>query len=189
MKILEVRNREEWRAWLAANHDKEDEVWLVYHKKHTGKIAVPYGASVEEALCYGWVDSLIKKLDEERYARKFTPREVTSQWSLSNKKRVEKLIRAGLMSEHGLKKVETAKRSGKWDNPSKKPELTYEMPAKFAIALKKNKKANKTFKKLAPTYQKQYIGWIEMAKKPQTKEKRIRESIRKLADGEKLGLK
>jgi uncharacterized protein YdeI (YjbR/CyaY-like superfamily) len=93
------------------------------------------------------------------------------------------------MTEHGLKKVEAAKRSGNWDNPAKTPELTYEMPAEFAIALKKSKRANNTFQKLAPTYQKQYIGWIETAKRPETKEKRIRQSIAKLANGQKLGLK
>lgn len=189
MKIVEVRNRAEWRAWLAANHGKEAEVWLVYYKKKTGKTSVEYGASVEAALCYGWVDSIIKKLDDTKYVRKFTPRKESSKWSPSNKKRVEHLIREGLMTEHGLQKVKAAKRAGNWDNLMQTPELTFEMPAEFADALSKNKRAQETFEKLAPTYQKQYLGWIEVAKRPETREKRIKESIRLLAEGKKLGLK
>ena len=93
------------------------------------------------------------------------------------------------MTEHGLKKVEAAKRSGNWDKPVQKPELTYEMPAEFAEALRKNERAKETFEGLAPTYQEQYLGWIEVAKRPETREKRIKESIRLLAKGKKLGLK
>jgi len=189
MKTVEVKNRTDWRSWLAANHDKETEVWLIYYKKKTGKTSVEYGASVEEALCYGWIDSIIKKLNDAQYARKFTPRKEGSKWSPSNRKRVEKLIREGLLTEHGLKKVEAAKRSGNWDNPVQKPGLTYKMPLEFAEALKENKVAKETFERLAPTYQKQYLGWIEIAKQPKTRGKRIRESIRLLAEGKKLGLK
>ena len=189
MKTVEVKNRAEWRAWLAANHNKETEVWLVYYKKKTGKSSVEYGASVEEALCYGWVDSIIKKLDDTKYARKFTPRKDSSKWSASNKKRVEKLMYDGLMTEHGLIKVEAAKRSGSWDNPVKSPELAYDMSAEFADALRENKRAQETYANLAQTYQKQYLGWIETAKRPETREKRIRESILLLAEGKKLGLK
>ena len=189
MKTVEVKNRAEWRAWLAAHHNKETEVWLVYNKKKTGKSSVEYGASVEEALCYGWIDSIIKKLDDTKYARKFTPRKDSSKWSASNKKRIEKLIREGLMTEYGLVKVEAAKRSGSWDNPVQKPELTYDIPAEFAEALRENKRAQETYANLAPTYQKRYLGWIETAKRPETREKRIKESIQLLVEGKKLGLK
>jgi uncharacterized protein YdeI (YjbR/CyaY-like superfamily) len=93
------------------------------------------------------------------------------------------------MTKHGLQKVEAAKRTGNWDNPVQNPKLTFEMPAEFADALRKNKRAQETFNKLALTYQKQYLGWIEVARRPDTKEKRIKESIRLLAEGKKLGLK
>jgi uncharacterized protein YdeI (YjbR/CyaY-like superfamily) len=189
MKKIEIKNRAAWRLWLEANHDREKEIWLVYYKKESGKPCVDYHASVEEALCYGWVDSLIKKLDETKYARKFTPRKASSQWSTSNKRRVGQLIKAGLMTEHGLQKVEAAKRSGKWDNPELKPRLTFEMPEEFAKALSENKQAIETFSTLAPTYQNQYLGWIEVAKRPETRERRIKESVRLLADGKKLGLR
>ena len=93
------------------------------------------------------------------------------------------------MTEYGLQKVEAAKRTGNWDNPVKKPELTYEMSAEFAEELRKRKRAQETFVNLAPTYQKQYLAWIEVAKRPETREKRIKESIRLLAEGKKLGLR
>ena len=189
MKIVEAKDRAEWRAWLAAHHDQEAEVWLVYYKKGTGKESVGYEASVEEALCYGWIDSIIKKIDETKYARKFTPRKEDSKWSPSNKKRVEKLLKTGSMTKYGLQKVETAKQSGQWDAPDQRPKLAFEMPAEFAEVLKKNKKAQETFEKLAPSHQKQYLGWIEVAKRPETRQKRIVESIRLLAEGKKLGLK
>jgi uncharacterized protein YdeI (YjbR/CyaY-like superfamily) len=135
MKTVEAKDRAEWRAWLAANHDKEREVWLVYYKKETGKASVAYGASVEEALCYGWVDSIIKSLDDTKFARKFTPRKEDSKWSPSNIKRVEKMMGEGLMTEHGLRLVEAAKRTGNWETPTQKPTLTYEMPSAFAEAV------------------------------------------------------
>ena len=189
MKTLEVKTRAAWRAWLAKNHDKVDEIWLVYYKKHTGKKSPEYGATVEEALCYGWVDSLIKKLDDDRYARKFTPRKENSRWSSSNKKRVQRMTKEGLMTKHGQKKVDAGKKSGNWDSPAGPPELTLKMPPELAKALGKNKKAAKTFRELAPTYQKHYLAWIEVAKRPETKERRVKESIRLLAQGEKLGLR
>ena len=189
MKTVEAKNRAEWRAWLASNHDKEIEVWLVYYKKGTGVASIDYESSVEEALCYGWVDSIIKKLDETKYARKFTPRKDDSKWSPSNKRRVENLIQEGLMTEYGLQKVEAAKQSGQWDAPDQRPKLTFEISTEFAEALSKNMKARETFETLAPTYQKQYLGWIEVAKRPETREKRIKESIELLTAGKKLGLK
>jgi uncharacterized protein YdeI (YjbR/CyaY-like superfamily) len=189
MRTLEVRDRAAWRAWLAANHDKEAEVWLVYFKKATGIPCVSYNDSVEEALCFGWVDSLIKKLDEDRYARKFTPRKPGSRWSPSNIERVERLISQGRMADAGLRKVEAARQSGEWANPVQKPQLTHEMPPEFAEALKKDSRAQENFFALAPTYQRQYLGWIEVAKRPETKEKRIKEAVELLAKGEKLGLR
>jgi len=127
--------------------------------------------------------------DETKYARKFTPRKADSVWSESNKKRAAKMIKAGLMTEPGMRKVQAAKRSGRWDKPVQKPELTFAMPPEFREALAKNKAAKENFDKLAPTYRKPFIGWIEIAKRPETREKRIKESIRLLEKGEKLGLK
>ena len=140
-------------------------------------------------LCYGWVDSLIKKIDEQKYARKFTPRREDSKWSLVNKKRVEQLIQDGLMTEHGLNKVEAAKKSGNWSASVRKPKLDFSMPDDFAEALRSNPKVEETFNNLAPSYQKQYLGWIITAKRSQTKRRRIEESVRLLSAGKVLGLR
>ncbi len=109
MKIsasLYVSTREEWRAWLEQHHQGESEVWLIYYKAHTGQPSIPYEDSVEEALCFGWIDSIIQKLDEDRYARKFTPRTNTARWSEPNRRRVAKLIREGRMTAAGLAKIQ-----------------------------------------------------------------------------------
>ena len=189
MKTLELKNSAAWRDWLAANHDRETEIWLIYYKKKTGISSIDYGESLDEALCYGWVDSLIKKIDEQRYVRKFTPRKDDSKWSLVNKTRVEQLIQEGRMTEYGMKKVEAARLSGSWDSPVQKPKLIFEMPAEFAEALKTYPDAEAVFKGLAASHQKQYLAWIITAKRPETKQKRIAESIQLLSQGKKLGLR
>jgi uncharacterized protein YdeI (YjbR/CyaY-like superfamily) len=189
MDTLTINNRKEWRAWLEANHATETEIWLVFHKKNTRIKSIAYNASVEEALCFGWIDSLIKKLDEERYARKFTPRKENSQWSATNIKRVEKIIEAGLMTEPGLRLVKAAKQSGRWDQPVRKTKMQFEMHPEFKAALAENPTAQQFFEKLAPTYQKQYLTWIAIAKRADTRKKRIAEATSLLERGEKLGLK
>ena len=90
MKTLDVRTREKWRAWLAKHHDSESEIWLIFHKQHTGEASVAYQDALDEALCYGWIDSLIKRIDADRYARKFTPRTADSNWSTINVKRYKR---------------------------------------------------------------------------------------------------
>jgi uncharacterized protein YdeI (YjbR/CyaY-like superfamily) len=189
VKTIHITDRDKWRAWLADNFDREAEIWLVYNKKETGLPSIEYGASVEEALCFGWVDSLIKKIDDNRYARKFTPRKEISKWSDHNKKRVEKMIKAGRMTAHGMRLVEAAKKNGCWDRPVERPTLKFTIHPEFQEALDKNSKAKQVFDKLPPSHRKQYLGWIEMAKRPETRRRRIEEALRMLPKGEKLGLK
>lgn len=147
-----------------------------------------YEEAVEEALCYGWIDSIIKKIDETKFSRKFTPRKEYSKWSPSNKKRVERLIKNDKMTPTGLSKITAAKKSGKWDE-SDRPNISFDLPGDFKKALSQNKKAKKFFEQLAPSYQKHFIAWIKIAKKKETRENRIRESIQLLQKREKLGLK
>lgn len=188
-KRLRVSSRAEWRRWLAANHAKQkDGVWLVYRRKATGHLSLGYEESLREALCFGWIDSVIRKIDDATYCRKFTPRKDTSKWSVSNKKRVTDLIKEGIMAQPGLAKVQAAKRSGCWD-VDPRPVIRFEMPPELSESLSRNKAAQAFFKKLAPTYRKQFIAWIVTAKRPETKAKRIEESLALLAKGEKLGLK
>lgn len=189
MKQLHFKTPQAWRDWLHKNHDREPEgVWLIFFKKDTGKASVDYNAAVEEALCYGWIDSIIKKLDDEKYARKFTPRKHDSKWSELNKKRVEKLIKQNRMAAPGLAKVEAAKQGGLWHKPDR-PQISLELPPEFKQALAQNPQARKFFDDLAPSYKKQYIAWIAVAKRPETRENRIRESLALLQRGEKLGMK
>jgi len=189
MKQVHVSTRGQWRKWLAANHDKEENgIWLVFYKKETGKPSLEYGESVEEALCFGWIDSIIKRIDDEKYCRKFTPRKGGSRWSNTNKKRVEKIIKEGRMTGFGLAKIEAARKSGAWELDPQ-PVIGMDIPQELSKALERNGKAREFFEGLAPTYRKHFIGWIVTAKRPETRAKRLKESLALLARGEKLGLK
>jgi uncharacterized protein YdeI (YjbR/CyaY-like superfamily) len=188
MKTVYVKSRKEWREWLNQNHDKSNGIWLVFYKKHTGKPTLGYEEAVEEALCFGWIDSIIKKIDAEKYVRKLTPRKADSRWSELNKKRIMKLQKQGLLTEAGIMKVKVAKASGLWDKPDR-PEISLDIPRELENALAKNTKAKSFFHQLAPSYQKQFIGWIAVAKRKETKERRLREAIALLEQGEKLGMK
>lgn len=188
MKQLCFTTSQEWREWLHKNHDQETEVWLVFYKKKTGKPCISYDAAVEEALCFGWIDSIVRKIDEEKYAQKFTPRKDKSKWSESNKNRIAKLIQEERMTEIGLMKIQAAKANGQWEKPDR-PEINYDLPEELQSAFQENTKAKENFEHLALSYQKQFIAWIKTAKREETKKKRIQESISLLERGEKLGMK
>ena len=188
MKQLYFKSREQWRSWLSRNYAEENEIWLIFYKKATGRPVIAYGAAVEEALCFGWIDSIIKKIDDTRYARKFTPRKDQSRWSELNKKRASKMIKEGRMTEAGFSKIQIAKQTKQWAQHIR-PKINFDIPPELTNALNKNHQAKENFEKLAATYRKQYIGWINIAKKPETKKKRIAESIALLQKGRKLGLK
>jgi len=185
---LFISNREEWRAWLEKNHANVKEIWLIYYKKHSGKPRIPYDDAVEEALCFGWIDSIIKKIDEERFCQKFTPRKDKSNWSELNKKRVEKLLEQGRMTEAGLVKIKAAKASGGWEKIPFQRDFP-EMPVELKKALNHNNKASENFDKLAPSYKRQFIGWVATAKKAETRESRVKEAIDHLEKNKKLGMK
>jgi uncharacterized protein YdeI (YjbR/CyaY-like superfamily) len=189
MKQVHVTTRSQWRQWLAENHDLESGgIWLVFQKKETGRPSIEYGEAVEEALCYGWIDSIIKSIDGETYCRKFTPRKDDSKWSPSNKLRVEKLIKEGRMTEIGLTKIETAKQSGVWEMDPR-PLVSPDLPRELSEGLARNNEAKEFFQTLAPSYRKHFIGWIANAKRAETRAKRAKESLALLANGETLGLK
>src|SRR2546425_7833902 len=107
-QTLHVTSRDEWRAWLATHYQLETEVWLIYYKKHSGQPRISYDHAVEEALCFGWIDSIVKRIDEEKYAQKFTPRRNWTNWSPSNKQRMRRLIQEGRMTGAGLAKIDLA---------------------------------------------------------------------------------
>lgn len=182
LPLLEIRTRREWRAWLAKHHDSSNGVWLVFHKAHTGVKSIPYEDVVREALCFGWIDSLIKRLDDDRYAFKVTPRKPTSKWSDLNRRRWAELEESGRLTPAGLAAAPT-------DNKYAAKPAIPEMPAYIARAFKAKPKAWAFFQALAPTYRRHFVVWIHIAKQEETREKRIRESIALLAAGKKLGLK
>ena len=185
---LYVPDRKEWRKWLRKNHSLVKEVWLIYYKKHTGKPRIPYDDAVEEALCFGWIDSTIKRIDDEKYCQKFTPRNDKSNWSEHNKKRVAKMIKQGKMTKAGMEKIIAAKKNGNW-NKKIIAEVKYQMPSELSQLLTVNKKAKEFFNQLAPSHKKQYIGWVASAKRIETKERRAREAIKLLETRQKLGMR
>jgi uncharacterized protein YdeI (YjbR/CyaY-like superfamily) len=179
---LDIRSSRQWRSWLQKNHASSSGIWLVFHKDHTGVTCLDYEDAVRQALCFGWIDSLIKRLDEDRYARKFTPRKPTSKWSDINRQRWAELNESGQLAAPGLAAAPT-------DNKYASRPSIPELPAYIAKAFKANPKAWQTFEALAPSYRRHYVGWIHTAKQAETRDKRIRESIALLAAGKKLGLK
>jgi uncharacterized protein YdeI (YjbR/CyaY-like superfamily) len=185
---LYLSNRNDWRAWLEKNYATEKQVWLIYYKKHAGKPSIPYEDSLEEALCFGWIDGIIKRIDDERCARKFIRRRSSSRWSKSNKERAEKMISLGRMTEAGMARIDEAKKSGEWFKPNVVPKDLM-MPSFIEEALMKNKKASENFNRLARSYKRLYVRWICSAKREETRLRRLEEAIDLLEQNKKLGLK
>lgn len=181
---LYFKNRDEWRTWLRDNYSDVRELWLVFYKKHTGRPSIPYDAAVEEALCFGWIDSIIKRLDDDRYVRKFTPRKAVSEWSDLNLRRAEKMKKAGKMTKAGLARLPKNVKP-KPPTPSPEPGI----PGFIADALKANPQAMEFFEQLAPSYQRNCVQWISSAKKEETRQRRLSEAITLFTRREKLGMK
>lgn len=179
---LDVRTRADWRRWLANNHASSPGIWLLRHKQHTGVESMPYEDLVCEALCFGWVDSLIRRLDDNCYAIKVTPRQPTSKWSDLNRKRWKQLKAAGLIAPPGLAAAPTA------NTYAPKPSIP-ELPAYVANAFKANPEAWRFFQTLSARNRRDFVVWIHTAKRPATREKRMRESIELLSAGKRLGLR
>jgi uncharacterized protein YdeI (YjbR/CyaY-like superfamily) len=192
--IVEINNicyaidREEWRKWLEMNYESSASVWLVFYKKHTGKPTVTYNEAVEEALCFGWIDSTVKTIDDEKYCQKFTPRKKNSKWSESNIARVKMLIDNGRMTDAGLAKftVETVEKTSSLNAISQQQDMIDPL---FESELQKNPAALEYFYNLAPSHKKNFIRWINAAKRLETKIKRIKESLELLENYHKLGMK
>jgi len=175
IKTFYAKNRETWRSWLEKNNDKEKSVWLIIYRKDTAKKSVNYAEAVEEALCFGWIDSKANKRDEESFYQFFTRRNLKSNWSRVNKERVAKLIDDRLMTSRGLETIELAKRNGTWTALDKIENL--ELPIDLKKALKQNAEAAKYFDAFPRSVKKGILEWIQNAKKEETREKRIKETV------------
>jgi len=168
-------SRQQWRVWLEVHHNKFSGIWFVYYKKATGKPRVTYDEAVEEALCFGWIDSVPRKFDDKRSKLLFTPRKPKSVWSKSNKVRVEKLIKENLMSEIGLRKIEAAKRDGSWNALDASDSL--EIPTDLARAFETNKIAASNFAAFSNAVKRSILFWVGSAKRDETRAARIEKTI------------
>jgi len=173
---VQINSREEWRAWLEDNHTRSDGIWLVRFKARKKEQYVAYDEVVEEALCYGWIDSLPRKLDENRTMLWMAPRKQASGWSKLNKERVERLISAGLMTSAGMEKVEAAKEDGSWDRLDEVEAL--EIPLDLGAALDAYDSARENFEAFPRSVRRGILEWILNAKKAQTRARRVEETAR-----------
>jgi uncharacterized protein YdeI (YjbR/CyaY-like superfamily) len=193
LQNIPFRTREEFRNWLNKNHDKSPGIWVIFYKKHINIDCIKYNELLEEVLCFGWIDSLIKKIDDDKYARKITPRTNTRKWSELNKKKVLELIKEGKMTQPGLNKIDIYLKTGKVDwvrNKTQEKELKQiDIPDFIITELANNEPALMNFNKLATTYKRHYILWITNARKEETIRSRLKESIVLLKENKKLGLK
>jgi uncharacterized protein YdeI (YjbR/CyaY-like superfamily) len=178
--------REQWRRWLAANHATAKEMWLIFHKKHVGEAGLTYIDALEEALCFGWIDGILKRIDGRKHTIRFCPRRNKSIWSEQNKRRVAKLIEEGRMTQAGLAKIDEAKANGEWDKAAVREDITV-VPEELTEALAGNEKARLNFEGLAPSYRRQFIYRVAIAKRAETRQKRIEETIDLLVRNKKLG--
>jgi uncharacterized protein YdeI (YjbR/CyaY-like superfamily) len=173
-EIFDPVDRKDWREWLKKNHKSSTGVWLIIQKKDSNKKGITLDDAVEEAVSFGWIDSKMQPVDEDHYRLFMTPRKPGSTWSKSNKTRVEKLIRSGLMTNAGFEKVEAAKRDGSWDKLNAIDELI--IPEDFAEALSANSIAKRNFESFTDSTKKQIFWWIESAKRMETRRKRVEQA-------------
>jgi uncharacterized protein YdeI (YjbR/CyaY-like superfamily) len=180
-ETLYVDDRKQWRRWLEKNYAKSSHIWLVYRNQASGKPTISYEDSLEEALCFGWIDGTIKKIDAESYTRRFTPRKPGSAWSEINVERYERVRKAGLLTSAGIRafgeektrKVFVSLRKGRVP------------PPELELEFKKYPKAKAFYDQLAPSNQAHFVNRIENAKRPETRAKWVKESIRMLLAGKK----
>ncbi|MBM4159163.1 MAG: hypothetical protein FJ216_10365 [Ignavibacteria bacterium] len=197
MKKLEqiyFDSRKSFRDWLEINHNKSLGIWMIFYKKRLNIKCIEYNEALEEALCFGWIDSIIKKVNDDQYVRKFTPRTNNSNWSDLNKKIVLSLIDKGKMTEDGLRKIDIYIETGKvdWENESSKKDKEkkgFQIPDFIINEFAKNEPALTNFNNLARTYKRHYVLWITNAKREETILRRLSESIELLKKNRKLGLK
>ncbi|MBK7141601.1 MAG: YdeI/OmpD-associated family protein [bacterium] len=178
--------RAKWRAWLKKNHATAPDVWLAYYKRHTGKPSITHDEAVEEAICFGWIDTTVRRIDEDSFAHRFTPRRKGSVWSVPNRERFARMEKAGMMTDAG-------KAALKDDSPTYTSTIRnlppIPVPADLKKALAENKEAAENFKKLTEKYRQMCFRWITLAKRPETRTKRIAEFVDLTARKKRFGMK
>ena len=183
---VQPRSRKEWRAWLQKHHARASGVWLRFAKKASGLPTVSYNDAVEEALCFGWIDGLMRPVDDRFYMQHFTPRKAKSVWAQSNKLRVARLIDEGLMTPAGLAAIEAAKACGSWDTLAAAEAL--KVPTELRKAINANARAKKHWPAFTESQRKQFLYYLASAKRAETREKRIAKIVayaaRKIGPGQ-----
>lgn len=181
---LSFSSREAMRNWLCQNHSTATVLWVVFHNKKSSEKSVTYDEAVKEAICFGWIDGIVKNIDEKTSMRKFTPRRESSKWSNLNKQRAAEMIEKGLMTDAGRAKLP------KYLELTEETEkIEFELPKEFIAQIRKNPQAWATFHKLTNSQVKHYSTWVMYAKKSETRKKRLEELILVLQKGTKLPLK
>ncbi|WP_321515859.1 YdeI/OmpD-associated family protein [Marinifilum fragile] len=170
------KNRKEWREWLQKNHKDKDAVWLVFYKKNSPNFNLSWSDSVDESLCFGWIDSTKRKIDDECFKQYFSKRKPKSNWSRVNKEKVKNLIGQGLMKEAGYKSIKIAKENGSWTILDTVENL--EIPKELERELKSHNGALEYFESLTKSIKKSLLYWIVSAKRKETREKRIKEIVK-----------
>ncbi len=168
-------SQEEWRNWLIENHLSKESIWLVYFKKKSGKPSISWSQAVDEALCFGWIDSKAKPIDDEKYCQFFTKRKPKSVWSKINKQKIERFIEQNLISEAGYKSIELAKQNGSWTILDEVEELI--IPNDLEIEFEKKPGSKDFFLTLSKSVKKSILQWLVMAKQESTRNKRIEEIV------------
>lgn len=180
-------DRETWRGWLQEHGSQEKEVWLIFHKKESGRPCIEYEEAAEEALCFGWIDSIIQKIDETSYGRKFNPRTNTAKWSATNLRRFKKMVAEGRMTAAGLERIDPAILAKDPGELERRDDL--EAFGQVKEMLQQHPQAWQNFEKLAPSHQRRYLGWISSAKQEATRLRRVEEVVGYLEKGELLPMK
>jgi uncharacterized protein YdeI (YjbR/CyaY-like superfamily) len=172
---LYFKNTKEWRDWLLENHHSSKGVYLIFYKVSSPFESMRWEEAVQVAICFGWIDSTVRKMDEERRKQVFSPRKDKSVWSKLNKTYIEKLVEENLMHESGLAKIEIAKKNGTWTSLDAVEHLI--VPLDLEMAFNKNRTAFENYKKFSPSYRKSYLYWLNQAKREETRNNRIAEII------------
>ncbi|MEX0864192.1 MAG: YdeI/OmpD-associated family protein [Acidimicrobiia bacterium] len=180
--VLTPASRADWRSWLASNIERQDGLWVVYRKKSSGLEGPDYDDLVEEALCFGWIDSVARRVDEDRTIQWFSPRRRGGLWSALNKERIEHLVRDGLMTEAGTAVMEEAKADGSWSQTDEVDALM--IPSDLQAAFDDAPGAKTQYESLRDSAKREYLWWIHTAKRPATRAKRIADTIQRLSAGE-----
>jgi uncharacterized protein YdeI (YjbR/CyaY-like superfamily) len=180
-------SREEWRNWLESNGQTEKGVWLIHYKLGTGKPSLTYEEAVREAICFGWIDGIKKRVDDERYAQKYSPRTADTRWSETNLNRVKDLISEGRMMPAGYEKL--GQKNHELDQPDVQPARQFVDPPELLEAIHRNLQAWQNYQNLPHSVRRNYLRWVASAKKDETVQRRLAEVIEKLENNQPLGLK